>query len=167
MTEVKDEQRFLDSGQTVYGLQSEILVACPKCQSCARILTVDSENTDLFSPRRLTCFHCGHSRKWEQKLIQFQWYIAPVVDGYFREPLWLQTSCGNEILWAFNLKHLELIENYVTAKLRERWKTEDYGWQNKTLVSRLPKWISSAKNRDIVLKSIQKLKDKSLECLKN
>jgi hypothetical protein len=166
MIDVKDKQRFSDSGQTVYGFQREILVACPKCQSCARVSTIELEDVDLFSPRRLSCFHCGYSRKWNQKLINFQWYAKPTVDGFFGEPLWLQVSCGNEVLWAFNLEHLELIENYVSAKLRERRKSEDYGWQNKSLVSRLPKWISAAKNRDVVLKAIQKLKDKGLDCAK-
>jgi hypothetical protein len=78
-------------------------------------------------------------------------------DWYFGLPLWLQISCCRETLWAYNYKHLEFIENYVSANLRERTPN-----LNKSVASRLPKWIKSAKNRDEILKAIKKLKSKLL-----
>ena len=76
-------------------------------------------------------------------------------DWYFRFPLWLEISCCGETLWAYNEKHLEFIEKYVAAKLRERVPNI-----NKSLASRLPDWIKRAKNRDEILKAIGKLKEK-------
>ena len=62
-------------------------------------------------------------------------------------------------LWAFNRRHLELLESYVEAKLRERHEDEDQGWANTSLVSRLPAWMKSAKNREEVLKGLARLRE--------
>lgn len=77
------------------------------------------------------------------------------MDWYFRLPLWLQIECCGETLWAYNEKHLEFIERYVAAKLRVRTPNT-----NKSLASRLPQWIKSAKNRNEVLRACEKLKAK-------
>ncbi len=92
-----------------------------------------------------------HKRQIPQRFL----VIGGNFDWYFQEPLWLQTECCGETLWAYNEKHLEFIENYVAAKLRARIPN-----QNRSLASRLPKWIKSAKNRDEILKAIGKLKEK-------
>jgi hypothetical protein len=48
-----------------------------------------------------------------------------------------------------------MLENYVAAKLRERTSKG-----RNSFLSKLPKWIKSAKNRDAVLRGIEKLKGK-------
>jgi hypothetical protein len=67
--------------------------------------------------------------------------------------LWLQISCCHETLWAYNFKHLEIIEQYVSAKLRERTRKG-----RNSFLSKLPDWLKSAKNRDEILKAIGKLR---------
>ncbi|WP_409496634.1 hypothetical protein [Amycolatopsis sp. cmx-11-12] len=43
------------------------------------------------------------------------------VDPFFREPLWLRADCcGGNTLWAFHERHLDLIERFVAAKLRDK-----------------------------------------------
>jgi hypothetical protein len=79
-------------------------------------------------------------------------------------PLWLVTPCANDVLWAYNLRHLELIESYMAATLRERRQAATYGWPNSSLVSRLPKWVGAAKNRVQVLKAIARLKARLGTC---
>jgi hypothetical protein len=59
-------------------------------------------------------------------------------------------------LWAYNLDQLMLIRNYVDATLRERANWYDT-WQNTSLVSRLPIWIKRGKNRQELLRIIDKL----------
>jgi len=83
--------------------------------------------------------------------------MAVNADPYFLLPLWYQSRFGNENLWAYNKEHLEIIEKHVGAELRERHNSESY---NGSLGSRLPKWISSAKNRKYLLKTIKRLKEK-------
>ncbi len=154
------KRRFMDPGKTIRDMVDEILVECPVCKACARIVVLEPGRRDWFAPRRLICAHCGYSRDWSEQIISRGWTAKPAVDDFFHAPLWLQSPCGNEILWAYNLKHLALIEAYVAAHLREHRERLNYGWQNSSLLNRLPRWISASSNRDKVLRTIQKLKAK-------
>jgi hypothetical protein len=69
--------------------------------------------------------------------------------------LWLKTNCCGNTLWAYNKEHLDFLESYVSASIREQVPNI-----NKSLASRLPTWIKSAKNRETVLKCINKLRKK-------
>jgi hypothetical protein len=131
--------RFKDTREDIYSFQNEFMVRCPFCDSCAIVRCIDPDNVDSFAPRRFSCKACGSSKKWSEKKIERSY----TVDDYFHYPLWLQTSCCGETLWAYNLRHLEFIEAFVRAKLRERKPHELYGWSNPSLFSRLPKWIQS------------------------
>lgn len=148
-------ERFSDNGQTIYDFNEEFLVVCPRCAALAKVIPVEinSEklNNKLFAPRKLICLSCVHRATFDGRSIG----IGASVDWYFRLPLWLQISCCGETLWAYNLKHLEYLENYVAAKIRARTPNT-----NKSMASRLPQWIKSAKNRAEILKAIGKLKEK-------
>jgi len=61
-------------------------------------------------------------------------------------------------LWFYNEEHLNYIERFVRAVLRERKPHIDYGWNNSSMISRLPKWLKKAGNREEILKCIEKLK---------
>ena len=79
---------------------------------------------------------------------------------YDQLELWLQTPCCGETLWAYNKEHLDFLEQYVAATLRERTRpngTGRYAARNSTLTSRLPGWIKRARNRDDVLRCLSKL----------
>ena len=54
------------------------------------------------------------------------------VDWYFHLPLWLQTGCCGETLWACNPAHLAFIQGYVRVTPREHARGE-HGWRNQTL----------------------------------
>ena len=146
--------RFKDTREDIYWFQNKYLVRCPFCDSCAIVRCIDPDNVDSFAPRRFSCTACGSSKKWSEKKIE-RWYT---VDDYFHYPLWLETSCCGETLWAYNLRHLQFIEAFVRAKLRERKPHELYGRSNQSLFSRLPKWIPSGKNREEILKAIAKIR---------
>lgn len=60
-------------------------------------------------------------------------------------------------LWAYSPGHLTLIHHYVTATMRERAPRYDTG-RKMTLVARLPAWIKHAKNRDEVLRAIDRIR---------
>jgi hypothetical protein len=82
------------------------------------------------------------------------------VDPYFRLPVWLQAECCAHVLWAYNGRHLDLLESYVVARLRERGAVAVPYVRPApmSLVERLPAWLKSAKNRDEVLRSIRRLR---------
>ncbi len=160
MYKTNDNLRMFNSGENLDDFSREILVVCPKCESCAFIKPINSEDMNLFAARRLICPKCAYFREWNEKTFRRCSRDNPATDGFFGEVLWLQTACENELLWAYNLNHLTFIENYVRAKLRERRRRLDSGWLPTGLSNRLPKWIGAAHNRETVLKAVQKLKEK-------
>lgn len=151
-------ERFRDEDDTIYSFQDEFLVQCPGCNFCAVVRRIDPENIDWFAPRRFSCKACGSSKDWSGREIARPWYSEPV-DDYFHYPLWLQIPCCSETLWAYNQRHLDFIEAFVKTELRERKPDEQYGWSNRSLFSRLPKWMQSRKNREAILKAIAKLRE--------
>ncbi|WP_345575414.1 hypothetical protein [Nonomuraea rosea] len=154
----------------------EILVRCPRCDGRA-LVAVHPEHRDghayavgwLTAPHRLTCAGCSYVAEWTPR----PWrtgagdayfagrgvLVVPELGGpddpYFGRPLWLRGACCGRVLWAYNLAHLELLEAYVRARLRER--PESPGSQ--TLLERLPAWMKAAANRDEVLAAIGALRD--------
>jgi hypothetical protein len=162
-----DERRFTDPGHSLDDMLDEILVVCPRCQSCARITPIAAPHATqphqprLFAPRRLVCVACGYTREWAEKRIRRSGNSTPVTDDFFGESLLLQEPFDGKVLWAYNLRHLSLIEAYVAADLREHRR--DPVWKNRSLINRLPRWISSAKNRERVLKALAKLRAKYVE----
>lgn len=158
MIEIEKNERFSDGSELIYEFGDEFLVVCPRCAGKARVfrLEIGSEKLSktLNAPRKLICFSCVYRNEWNGGAIS----VGGSFDWYFRLPLWLEISCAGETLWAYNQKHLEFIEDYVGAKLRER-----KAFVNKSMASRLPSWMKQAKNRDEVLKAIGKLKEKLTE----
>lgn len=154
--------RFRDTHDTLDSFADAYLVVCPHCRACAHVLPIDPHERDLFAPRRATCRACGFAKEWREQPIRF----GDEHDSYFGLPLWLQTPVGDHILWAYNLRHLHLIEAFVRASLRERRADETTGWRNTSVVSRLPAWIKAAKHRKHVLKAIERLKQMDANCAK-
>ena len=76
-------------------------------------------------------------------------------DPHFGLPLWLQTRCCGHTLWALNQPHLTFLRGFVSAQVRERVSN-----RNASLVSRLPKWLKLARNRESVLKSLTSLENR-------
>lgn len=131
-------------------------VVCPKCQSKA-VVTLYSDGDK--NEARLSCLSCGYNQAKLAEARTFYWGAKNPTDGYFGMDLWLQTDCAGESLWAFNKRHLEYLEGFVSAKHRQR-NPNNETWKNSSLASRLPKWLKSAKNREQVLKAIEVLKVK-------
>jgi hypothetical protein len=74
--------------------------------------------------------------------------------------------CVGHDLWARNGEHLAFLEQFVSARLRERPAvdtTKAYFSRNRHLSSRLPGWMKESKNRQAVLKGLAQLRSKLLE----
>ena len=159
---MKTSSRFSDKRIQIYEFSNQFLVVCPQCDRKAEVLIeVETQQNKpaLFFPRRLSCSSCGYSKEWADNGLA----IHPNQDWYFELPLWLSIPCCGEILWAYNAQHLDFLEDFVKARLRERTNDDMHGWSNRSLASRLPKWIQRAKNRDEVLKCITKLRKRLSE----
>ena len=55
------------------------------------------------------------------------------------------------MLWAYNDRHLDFLQRFVSATLRERRPVHS------SLVSRLPDWVKAAKNRAAVKTALGRL----------
>jgi len=163
--------RFRDQSKSVYSFSGHFLIECPHCHGCAEVNALLLEE----KMRRLTlsCQHCGYSQRKNRSVFGSYLFsqnpaayeegaigIGSAVDWYFHQPLWLQTSCGGDLLWAYNAEHLRYLQGYVGAQLRERRQNEAGARSNGSLASRLPKWLQQAKNREQALRCIEKLKQK-------
>jgi hypothetical protein len=148
------QKRFIDQEEYLSGFSDEFLVVCPRCSKCAKVtIDLNRQNASLGwrSPRKVVCPNCSYYKVWTGDSISY----GDNHDWYFRLPLWLQTPCCGNILWAYNEYHLNFLEDYVGSVLRERHPNK-----NKTLASRLPTWIKEAKNREEIIKCIRKLREK-------
>ena len=155
---------FTDTGLILEDFAKCMYVRCPRCNQCACVMRLPVDERDIssggswrfqqtFHPRKFSCLHCGLARLW-QGSVQLR---GGPYDWYFRFPLWLQTPCCGEILWAFNEEHVEFLERYVSATQRIKFHQE--GWvRNGTLASRLPTWMKRANNRAEVIKGLARLK---------
>jgi ribosomal protein S27AE len=164
---------FGDSGDTLYSFADSFLVVCPRCSGCAAVASYGRPWQPQFRPPRLACGKCGYAKDWQapewmvslnlgRRRLAWQsassglgLHLGAPVDAYFGLPLWLQTPCCGEVLWAYSEKHLAYLEDYIRAGLRE-------GGRGNTLAGQLPTWMKTAKHRDEVLACIAKLKEKLL-----
>ena len=144
--------RFQDEKKILSDFFKEVWVKCPRCEKKA-ITKVDHEKQQA----QLLCEHCGYHR---ERQTQVQFYGQKVqfrtsADFYFDTELWFQMPFKNSRFEAYNLEHLEYLERYVAATLREHKDRTGF-----TLLEKLPKFYHEAKNREVSLRIIQRLKSK-------
>jgi transcription elongation factor Elf1 len=154
----------------IHDFIKEVYVVCPSCNKQAQVKSSgESFKGNNKSEIRLICTNCGHSKTskdYSRNVLYsssadaaFGGYIliGSPLDPFFHLPLWLTTTCCDNLLWAYNYEHLHFLEKHVEAKLRERNGVEV---SNRSLGSQLPRWMTSSKNRKEVLKCIENLKTK-------
>lgn len=156
-------RRFRNQGQQLSNFWGEILVCCPQCSNEALVRfnpetwgIEEGEAVGSDTSVSLTCSHCALAKKENPLHLIIS---SQAVDPFFQLPLWLQTSVAGEILWAYNETHFSFLENYVAAELREHGVPVE----NRSLASRLPKWIKAGKNRDRVLDGLAKIRRTKLD----
>jgi DNA-directed RNA polymerase subunit RPC12/RpoP len=162
------EDRIKNSYQTfIYDFIKDVLVVCPKCSGQAIVKSDDFSFRNYADKTiRVVCTKCGYNRQLINKPTAAVYSsgdeytagrelkLGSPIDPFFHLPVWLKEPMGSNLLWAYNYEHLGFLRNYVEAKIRERNGQEYF---NKSLGSRLPKWLTSKNNRQEVLKIIDKL----------
>lgn len=142
--------RFQDENLVLSDFYKEVWVECPVCTKKATAKS-DFEAKTV----RLFCLHCGFNKEIST-LINTKASIEMAAHTFFDTTLWLKASFKNEVFYAYNDRHLEYLERYITATLREHKDRTHF-----TLLEKLPKFYHEAKNREGLLKIIAKLKTKS------
>ena len=131
-------------------------MTCPKCGSAGTVRPVTAPPAKprgyFFSARRFQCSGCHHRAESRPGALA----IGGACDPYLRLALRLQTPTRHGLLYAYNAAHLDWIEAFVAAPLRERRIAD--GIANRSVASRLPPWVKSAKNREEVLRALARLR---------
>lgn len=141
--------RFQDENLTLSHFYEEVWVVCPNCKKKA-IAKVVFENQIA----RLFCVQCGNNKETTTALLK-NGSIKMAAHYYFKAELWLKASFKKDVFWAYNDRHLEYLERYISATLREHKARTGF-----TLLEKLPRFYHEAKNREDLLKIITKLRNK-------
>jgi len=144
--------------KVLYDFIHDVLVVCPKCGKKAVVRTgdfsMDKINTDEI---KVVCPACGYNKQHQSIEGENEpgIVLGEPIDPFFKLPLWLSENFRDQVFWVYNQEHLEFLQKHINAKLRER-NTSDMS--NRSLGSRLPKWMTQRGNRDTLLKIIERLK---------
>lgn len=120
---------------------------CPACGHRIKVTRPAAAGTGSLAVRCLACGKVARHKVWYETSDHESG--APRFHGL---DLWLQTVCAGNVLWALDEVHLDFLERYVSATLREG------GRGNGSLASRLPRWIKSAENRAVVSAGLARLR---------
>jgi len=146
--------RHLERRVAAWQLADRVLVVCPACSARAVLLQpVGSAEASQGGPR-VRCSSCGLARAVDP-FAAGEPSSAPACRGL---PLWLTAPCCGRTLWAYNLRHVEIIEEIVAARLRERRRDPQLGWSNSSVASRLPRWVLAARHRRAALRALKRLR---------
>lgn len=157
MASADPQHRFRDDGRSHYDYLDDIVVTCPKCAATGRIVPCGvargHPKIAAFAPRRFQCSGCNHRAESRGGIVSFG---TDGRDPYLRLPLRLQARTRYGMLYAYNAAHLDWIEAFVAAPLRER--RIPVGRANRSIASRLPVWVKAAKNREDVLRALARMR---------
>ncbi len=165
-THRQPSKRFRDPGTTIYSYLYEYQVRCPECGGCAQVVSKSKESeTKTRASLTTTTFTlvCGQCSFFTERPFPSSWNTTPSTpprDLVFKLPLWLQTRCKGNILWAYNAQHLSDIESMVEAQLREDGQDWRGKMANRTMAARLPRWMLLRKSRSEVMRGLVRLRGK-------
>lgn len=155
--------RFRDYQTCLSEFEYAVWVRCPHCDRPVLSRCLDERIT-----WRIACPHCSYTRTASRLAKQqkpMPWWIGTwwteyqiydgAVDPLFGLPLWLQVPCCSQVLWVYNEAHLDFLEAYIGATLRERQGSKG---NHHSIAVRLPRWMKLAHHRTPILKAIQQLR---------
>ncbi len=127
-----------------------------KCSHCGEPIgnedrpTARTKDGKLFLQVR--CPHCGETDDYPARpgwtTQNFGYEPGP--------PLFLTTQVAGETLWVNNLAHLEALEDWLGAKVRERGPQPGL-----TMMAKLPRWMKASTNRAKVLRGLAQLRERA------
>ena len=121
-----------------------------RCRKCGATI---QRGFDTFNGHDTTEITCGGCKTVNE--CEISWSRAQEIgtDPKFGCTLLLRAVFRGNVLWAWNLDHLDFLEGYVGSSLRERIPN-----RNRSMASRLPKWMKEAKNREGIMKAFKAMR---------
>ncbi|SFI61202.1 hypothetical protein SAMN05421638_0259 [Kaistella treverensis] len=144
--------RFQDQNHRLSHFQDHVDVVCRGCGKNATA-TADHDKKEA----RMYCLQCGYSKtvSTSVEVAGIRGDLQIAAHEYFGAKLWFAAPFKSEEFFAFNREHLDYLEAYISATLREHTERSHF-----TLLEKLPRFYHEAKNREALLKLIAKLKTK-------
>lgn len=134
-------------------------IKCTHCQDWLNLEMAGKKNIPKYV--NIKCAACKKINKisgnWTEIFLKY--HDHGIIDPVFCLPLWYVETIKNDVIWAYNIDHLEAIKTYVASTLRER-NSDQF---KMTMVEKLPDFIKLAKNREEVLKAIERMERKTKE----
>lgn len=130
---------------------------CAKCKAPipgrGRALrpTGEPDETPMVQVKCPTCRHVGAYPAYAGQSSLYWRAGLP----YRRGP-YLYREIGNYTLWVYNLEHLDALEQWLGAELRERPEQRAL-----TMMARLPRWMKAASARPKVLKALAEMREEA------
>lgn len=123
------------------------------CGFCGSQINYTTEPTKTpYESVAIKCQSCHREKDYSLKWYRYK--EEKPTDPYFGLELCLQTDIKGKIIWFYNIDHLKYLKDYIASKLRE-----DDGRHKYSLITNLPQWIKLAKNRNLILKKIDRLEN--------
>lgn len=145
--------RFSDQNTRLSDVDGEVWVCCPSCGRQALARRDDHEKR-----ARLICPRCGYQKEASTLSSLPGGSPCEVIlpaHAYFDARLWFSHPFKNDLFWAYNPAHLDYLEQYISAKLREHRDRTHF-----TLLEKLPTFYHESRNRGPLLKLIAALREK-------
>ena len=124
---------------------------CPECGNQIEAKRPYSRRTD--EKIRVECNYCHHTFTMKPRIEDKQWKFTYRNDGLKRDedtglPYYYQERVRGNLFWAYNRSHIALMQDYLSSDLRER--------VGMSTVARLPTFIKIKKNKELILKILDK-----------
>ncbi|KAB7761986.1 hypothetical protein CEK68_19925 [Xanthomonas sp. LMG 12461] len=146
-----------DADDWVGAVQLEGHRACGHCgHKWVRVRATSTGATPVPANLPGRCAHCGKSSA--VAVTTYRMRDGSPSDPHFGMPLALVAPTRAGLLWAYNPRHLQELQDYVSATLRER-----RGLFGRSMVARLPAWMKLARHRPLMLRTLQRLQQASAQ----
>lgn len=124
-----------------------------RCRNCRKPLEdVSRPNGRQIEGKQFVPVRCPNCAQTYDYPARYGW--SPHYTPADRNPLFLMTQVAGHTLWVDNLAHLDALEEYLGAKVRERGPVAGL-----TMMARLPAWMKAATNRAKVLRGLAQLRE--------
>jgi hypothetical protein len=129
-------------------------IARRRCPRCGRWL--EKRYQRILAKRRQVVLSCPCKAQTAVDVSFRSVRLGRPYDPYFGYPLWFTKNIGDEVLWAYNRRHISFLRAYIGAGNRPRTPS-----RNGSLASRLPQWLKKGTRRAGLLRAITALERKT------
>lgn len=145
---------FSKKFESIIYYQIEVSLNCPNCGN--KMAYFQDNLKQVPSLVKIKCEHCHHQLETVPKYQPYHKKLTKPnrlkCDDVFGLPLYYQTNVKGNLFWACNQAHAQEILAFVSADLRERAGVG----VKMTMTAKLPTFIKSAKNKEMIVKILQK-----------